>query len=68
MTDVWAEYQQRRAEHGFDPEAVAAAGANDERLGAKVVQGGLGGLRGAVGTPSRCASTCAGTRSAVSTR
>ena len=24
-TDVWAEYQQRRGEHGFDPEAVAAA-------------------------------------------
>jgi alkanesulfonate monooxygenase SsuD/methylene tetrahydromethanopterin reductase-like flavin-dependent oxidoreductase (luciferase family) len=53
VTDVWAEYQQRRAEHGFDPEAVAAAGANDDRLGAKVVQGGLGGLRGAVGTPDQ---------------
>ena len=25
VTDVWAEYQQRRAEHGYDPEAVAAA-------------------------------------------
>ncbi len=53
ITDVWAEYQQRRAEHGFDPEAVAAAGANDDRLGAKIVQGGLGGLRGAVGTPDQ---------------
>ncbi len=52
-TDVWAEYQQRRAEHGFDPEAVAAASANDDRLGAKVVQDGLGGLRGAVGTPAQ---------------
>ena len=53
VTDVWAEYQQRRSEHGFDPEAVAAAAANDDRLGAKVVQGGLGGLRGAVGTPEQ---------------
>ena len=52
-TDVWAEYQQRRAEHGFDPSAVHAAGANDDRLGAKVVQDGLGGLRGAVGTPDQ---------------
>ena len=50
---MWAEYQQRRAEHGYDPEAVAAAGANDERLGAKVVQDGIGGLRGAVGTPDQ---------------
>ncbi|HEY7439899.1 MAG TPA: LLM class flavin-dependent oxidoreductase [Acidimicrobiia bacterium] len=53
VTDVWAEYQQRRAEQGFDPGAVAAAGANDDRLGAKVVQGGIGGLRGAVGTPDQ---------------
>ena len=52
-TDVWAEYQERRREHGYDPEAVAAAGANDERLGAKVVEGGIGGLRGAVGTPDQ---------------
>jgi alkanesulfonate monooxygenase SsuD/methylene tetrahydromethanopterin reductase-like flavin-dependent oxidoreductase (luciferase family) len=53
VTDVWAEYQQRRAEHGFDPEAVAAAGANQDRLGAKVVDQGIGGLRGAVGTPDQ---------------
>jgi alkanesulfonate monooxygenase SsuD/methylene tetrahydromethanopterin reductase-like flavin-dependent oxidoreductase (luciferase family) len=53
VTDVWAEYQQRRAEQGFDPAAVAAAGANDDRLGAKVVEGGIGGLRGAVGTPDQ---------------
>jgi alkanesulfonate monooxygenase SsuD/methylene tetrahydromethanopterin reductase-like flavin-dependent oxidoreductase (luciferase family) len=52
-TDVWAEYCERRSEQGYDPEAVAAAGANDDRLGAKVVQGGLGGLRGAVGTPAQ---------------
>jgi alkanesulfonate monooxygenase SsuD/methylene tetrahydromethanopterin reductase-like flavin-dependent oxidoreductase (luciferase family) len=52
-TDVWAEYQKRRAEQGYDPDAVHAAAANTDRLGAKVVEDGLGGLRGAVGTPEQ---------------
>ena len=52
-TDVWAEYQQRRAEQGYDPAAVQAAAAHQDRLGAKVVQGGIGGIRGAVGTPDQ---------------
>jgi alkanesulfonate monooxygenase SsuD/methylene tetrahydromethanopterin reductase-like flavin-dependent oxidoreductase (luciferase family) len=53
VTDVWAEFQQRRAEHGYDPEAVIAASKNEDRLGAKVVASGIGGLRGAVGTPDQ---------------
>jgi alkanesulfonate monooxygenase SsuD/methylene tetrahydromethanopterin reductase-like flavin-dependent oxidoreductase (luciferase family) len=52
-TDVWAEYVQRRRELGFDPEAVAAAAASGDRLGAKVVQGSFVGLRGAMGTPEQ---------------
>jgi alkanesulfonate monooxygenase SsuD/methylene tetrahydromethanopterin reductase-like flavin-dependent oxidoreductase (luciferase family) len=52
-TDVWAEYQARRSEHGFDPVAVAMAARENERLGAKVVQDGFGGLRGAIGTPEQ---------------
>ncbi len=52
-TDVWDEFQKRRAEHGYDPEAVIAASENQERLGAKVVEQGVGGLRGAVGTPEQ---------------
>jgi alkanesulfonate monooxygenase SsuD/methylene tetrahydromethanopterin reductase-like flavin-dependent oxidoreductase (luciferase family) len=52
-TDVWAEYQERRAEHGFSPEAVEAAAANSDRLGAKLVAEGVGGLRGSVGTPDQ---------------
>jgi len=52
-TDVWSEYTRRRAEHGYDPEAVAAAREHQDRLGAKVVSDGLGGLRGAVGTPDQ---------------
>src|SRR5213596_3526241 len=53
QTSVWDEFQARRAEHGFDPEAVEAAAENSDRLGAKVVEQGIGGLRGAVGTPDQ---------------
>jgi alkanesulfonate monooxygenase SsuD/methylene tetrahydromethanopterin reductase-like flavin-dependent oxidoreductase (luciferase family) len=53
ITSVWDEFQQRRAEHGYDPEAVIAASENDDRLGAKVVEQGIEGLRGAVGTPEQ---------------
>ena len=52
-TDVWGEYQARRAAEGYDPAAVAAAGAHGDRLGAKVVQGGSFGIRGAIGTPAQ---------------
>jgi alkanesulfonate monooxygenase SsuD/methylene tetrahydromethanopterin reductase-like flavin-dependent oxidoreductase (luciferase family) len=53
VTNVWEEFQKRRAEHGYDPEAVIAASQNQDRLGAKVVDQGIGGLRGAVGTPAQ---------------
>jgi alkanesulfonate monooxygenase SsuD/methylene tetrahydromethanopterin reductase-like flavin-dependent oxidoreductase (luciferase family) len=53
VTSVWDEFQQRRAEHGYDPEAVVAAAHNQDRLGAKVVEQGIGGLRGAVGNPEQ---------------
>jgi hypothetical protein len=52
-TDVWQEYQARRTEHGFSPEAVQAAGSNNGRLGAKIVQDDSAGLRGAIGTPDQ---------------
>ena len=51
--DLWAEYQDRRASRGYDPEAVAAAAANADRLGARAVQEGTSGLRGAMGTPAQ---------------
>ena len=51
--DLWAEYRARRVERGFDPEAVALAARNSETLGAKVVQEGTSGLRGAMGTPAQ---------------
>jgi alkanesulfonate monooxygenase SsuD/methylene tetrahydromethanopterin reductase-like flavin-dependent oxidoreductase (luciferase family) len=51
--DLWADYRARRAELGYDPEAVALAAANEERLGAKSVAQGTSGLRGAMGTPNQ---------------
>jgi alkanesulfonate monooxygenase SsuD/methylene tetrahydromethanopterin reductase-like flavin-dependent oxidoreductase (luciferase family) len=51
-TNVWEEFQQRRAEQGYSPEVAAAL--EMERLGAKVAAaGGDAGLRGAVGTPDQ---------------
>lgn len=52
-TDVWSEFQARRGERGYDPEAVRQAAANPERLGAKVVEQGTTGLRGTIGTPEQ---------------
>jgi alkanesulfonate monooxygenase SsuD/methylene tetrahydromethanopterin reductase-like flavin-dependent oxidoreductase (luciferase family) len=52
VTDVWAEYEQRRGAQGFDPEAVARA-VKEERLGAKVAAGDTTGLRGCIGTPEQ---------------
>src|SRR5690242_246072 len=52
-TDVWAEYEQRRHEHGYDPDAVEAARSHGDRLGAKAVQDGVFGLSGAIGTPAQ---------------
>jgi alkanesulfonate monooxygenase SsuD/methylene tetrahydromethanopterin reductase-like flavin-dependent oxidoreductase (luciferase family) len=51
-TDVWAEYTERRAAQGFDPEAVNRA-VREQRLGAKVAAGDTTGLRGCIGTPEQ---------------
>ncbi len=51
--DLWSDYRNRRAEQGFDPEAVALAVGNPDRLGAKAVKDGTSGLRGAMGTPEQ---------------
>ncbi|MGZ4675947.1 MAG: LLM class flavin-dependent oxidoreductase [Acidimicrobiia bacterium] len=51
--DLWADYRARRAEQGYDPEAVALAAGNTDRLGATVVGKGTSGLRGAMGTPAQ---------------
>ena len=68
-TDVWAEYQQRRAEHGYDPEAVAR---RRRERGPARRQGrartGSAACAARSARPTRCASTCGATRSAASTR
>ncbi|HEV3002617.1 MAG TPA: LLM class flavin-dependent oxidoreductase [Solirubrobacteraceae bacterium] len=49
-TSIWDEFQQRRAEVGFAREIVTA---DQAPLGVKILQQGLGSLRGAVGTPEQ---------------
>jgi alkanesulfonate monooxygenase SsuD/methylene tetrahydromethanopterin reductase-like flavin-dependent oxidoreductase (luciferase family) len=51
--NLWEDYRSRRAERGFDPDAVALATGNPDRLGATVVANGTQGLRGAMGTPNQ---------------
>jgi alkanesulfonate monooxygenase SsuD/methylene tetrahydromethanopterin reductase-like flavin-dependent oxidoreductase (luciferase family) len=51
VTDVWQEYQTKRDQMGYSPEVASAV--EQERLGAKIAQEGVSGLRGAVGTPDQ---------------
>ncbi|HEX2088460.1 MAG TPA: LLM class flavin-dependent oxidoreductase [Actinomycetota bacterium] len=52
-TNVWEEFQQHRNEYGFAREIVTAENAP---LGVKLLQEGLGSLRGAIGTPEQIAN------------
>src|SRR5436190_14175715 len=49
-TNIWEEFEQRRAEMGFAREIVTP-GAGP--LGVRIMQEGLGSLRGAIGTPEQ---------------
>ncbi len=50
VTDVWHEFQQRRAESGFARHIVRP---DQAPLGIRLLQEGLGSLRGAIGTPAQ---------------
>jgi alkanesulfonate monooxygenase SsuD/methylene tetrahydromethanopterin reductase-like flavin-dependent oxidoreductase (luciferase family)/putative sterol carrier protein len=50
VTNVWDEFQAKRADYGFAREIIDA---DDGPLGVKVLQQGLGSLRGAIGTPEQ---------------
>jgi len=50
VTGVWEEFQQRRRDYGFAREIVTA---DQAPLGVKLLQHGLGSLRGAIGTPTQ---------------
>jgi alkanesulfonate monooxygenase SsuD/methylene tetrahydromethanopterin reductase-like flavin-dependent oxidoreductase (luciferase family) len=49
-TDIWQEFQAKRADWGFDRDIASQTG---QPLGAQIFQRGLGSLRGAVGTPDQ---------------
>jgi hypothetical protein len=49
-TDVWREFQERREDVGFARGSIEAAG---DALGIRVLEQGLGSLRGAIGTPEQ---------------
>jgi alkanesulfonate monooxygenase SsuD/methylene tetrahydromethanopterin reductase-like flavin-dependent oxidoreductase (luciferase family) len=51
-TNVWEEFQRRREERGFARQIVTA---EDAPLGVRLLQQGLGSLRGAIGTPDQIA-------------
>ena len=51
-SNVWREFEERRAEVGFAREIVTP---DDGPLGVRLLQQGLGSLRGAIGTPDQVA-------------
>ncbi|HET7483443.1 MAG TPA: LLM class flavin-dependent oxidoreductase [Actinomycetota bacterium] len=51
-TDVWDEFEKHRSEYGFAREIIRA---QDGEIGVKVLEGGLGSMRGAIGTPNQIA-------------
>ncbi|HEY2601232.1 MAG TPA: LLM class flavin-dependent oxidoreductase [Thermoleophilaceae bacterium] len=55
LTNIWDEFGERRDETGFSRSAV-----NADRLplGVRILQEGVGSLRGAVGTPDQIAELC----------
>ena len=55
VTDVWQEFQEKRTEHGYDPDAALA---QHGALAAKTAAGDRQGLRGAVGTPDQIREFC----------
>jgi len=56
VTRIWDEFEQRRGDYGFAREIVTADAAP---LGVKLLQQGLGSLRGAIGTPRQIADLIA---------
>ena len=50
VTNVWEEFEERRALFGFDRRVASQTG---QPLGAQLFEQGLGSLRGAVGTPEQ---------------
>ncbi|MEA2412854.1 MAG: hypothetical protein QOC77_3415 [Thermoleophilaceae bacterium] len=56
VTNIWDEFEAHRDERGFARSIVTP---DQAPLGVKLLQEGLGSLRGAVGTPDQVADLCA---------
>jgi len=56
-TDLWEDFTKNRSAFGFDRAIAARTG---EPLAAQMLEGGLGSLRGAIGTPEQIRSLVAG--------
>ncbi|HVE68448.1 MAG TPA: LLM class flavin-dependent oxidoreductase [Solirubrobacteraceae bacterium] len=54
-TDIWEQFQRNRGERGFAREIVTPEQAP---LGVKIMQEGMGSLRGAIGTPDQVRDLC----------
>ncbi len=52
ISDIYAQFEKNRSQFGFDKDVASM---KVERLGAKLVDGGLSSLRGAIGTPDQIA-------------
>ena len=55
-TNVWEEFGERRRQYGFARDIVRAG---DRPLGVRLIEEGIGSLRGAVGTPQQIADLVA---------
>jgi len=55
VTNIWDEFGRNRARWGFDRQVAARTG---QPLGAQLLEGGLGALRGAIGTPAQIRDLC----------
>jgi alkanesulfonate monooxygenase SsuD/methylene tetrahydromethanopterin reductase-like flavin-dependent oxidoreductase (luciferase family) len=55
VTNIWDEFLERRDETGFSAKAITA---DKLPLGVRLLQEGVGSLRGAVGTPEQIAELC----------
>jgi alkanesulfonate monooxygenase SsuD/methylene tetrahydromethanopterin reductase-like flavin-dependent oxidoreductase (luciferase family)/putative sterol carrier protein len=54
-TNIWEQFQRDRSEKGFAREIIVP---DDAPLGVKLLQEGMGSLRGAIGTPGQVAELC----------
>jgi alkanesulfonate monooxygenase SsuD/methylene tetrahydromethanopterin reductase-like flavin-dependent oxidoreductase (luciferase family) len=54
-TNIWDEFQEHRDETGFSRKGITP---DEMPLGVRILQEGVGSLRGAVGTPAQVAELC----------